>query len=217
METYHEPDQYQPPKTIDEARAAIDAAINDPDFIERALLTKGGPLTRDKFPVEVTHSPGFREADSMFGWPDFEDRGIAAPLDYSDADFLDNLYDNKSFDVNPRSLGNFTARLRAKPITQNEQAHAKLSDLWGLGPEVHRAYAVMSEVMFALHTIYNELAQTMSTPAERIAWLQQPENTDIVTVTNMVYRIMGRLVRATDRIDSEGRPLVTEAHDSLTR
>ncbi|HRF28936.1 MAG TPA: hypothetical protein PL051_04875 [Candidatus Saccharibacteria bacterium] len=215
METFYGTDQYHAPKTVDEARLTIAAALENPDLIEKAIHANGGPLTRDAFPLEVTHSTGFREADSVFGWPDIEDRDIRAPHDYSDADFIANLYDNNAYNKNPRSLGNFTARLRANPILDMRDASAKLSDLYGLSPELHRAYAVMPEVMFALNTIFNELAQFASNE-ERVAWLKLPANADIVTVTNMVYRIMGRLVRASDKRDAEGKPLVSDAHTALT-
>ncbi|HCR55702.1 TPA: hypothetical protein DIV49_01910 [Candidatus Saccharibacteria bacterium] len=215
METFYGPDQYHAPKTVDEARLAIAAALEDPDFIEKAIHANDGPLTRDTFPLEATHTAGFREADSVFGWPDLEDRGITPPHDYSDVDFVANLYDNDAHNKNPRSLGNFTARLRAKPILDMRDASAKLSDLYGICPELHRAYAVMPEVMFALNTIFNELAQLANNEA-RVAWLGLPANADIVTVTNMVYRIMGRLVRASDKRDAEGKPLVSDAHTALT-
>lgn len=148
------------------------------------------------------------DAALEFGWPGPEDAGIEPVHDYSDMQFLEELFCHRL--DKEHSLDNFILYLRTDAVESSFlPRNVSLEALMGQAPHVHRAQALMPDLMDALRVIYRQLPIGDSDYSRN--FLSQPENWPIVAATNMAYHVKGRLLKITD-FDSS----VESAHDALT-
>lgn len=198
----------RPSLSLEAARDIASEAAENPEYADYAAGE--GPLLLEEV-LQTIHDERRTKLLNVameFGWPGPEDAGIEPVHDYSDMKFLDELFCHRL--DKEQSLDNFILYLRADAIEPSLlPANVSLDALMGQAPHVHRAQALMPDLMDALRVIYRKLPFNDSHFSRE--FLTMPENWPIVTATNMVYRVKGRLVKVSD-FD----PPVTSAHDALT-
>lgn len=204
----HERYVSHPSLSFEAARDMACEAAENPGYADFAAGE--GPLlleeVLDSIPDE--RHAALLDAALEFGWPGQEDAHIEPVHDYSDMQFLDELFCHRL--DKEHSLDNFILYLRADVVDSSLlPRNVSVEALMGQAPHVHRAQALMPDMMDALRVIYRELSLGDSHFSRE--FLSLPENWPIVTATNMAYHIKGRLVKAID-FDTT----VTSAHDALT-
>lgn len=155
-----------------------------------------GPLKRDMLDEESVDAEEIDRVTAVFGWPDEVDAMLEPTKDFEPLEFAEMINDARPgsatnlarfmnyFKYSPVPFGE-DGRPERKPATQEEPYSAN--------PVLYRAYALMPDLMEALH--------------ERVVTIQdvdlQPDETpysdpELVCGLLIAYEVMGRLVKQDD-------------------
>lgn len=228
----------EPDKEFLEARNALADSCDNPIYVHYA--NNAGPLELHE--VDGTErNPQLDEVVARYGWPDEFDRVIQAPMQHSsDEEFLLLLANSVPIDLG----GNvFIQTLQAPPIGQFSDV-VRGTDVHGMMPHAHRAYAVAPDMFTNLRSVIHktieryrhfrrydlkddhvhvplcdDYSQCLDSDPLLAAYMQ-PEYQDVRKALHMAYQIMSRLIKVDDpmRIDlSPDRRVsrILNAHEAL--
>lgn len=193
-----------PREQFESARSQLEQATDNVELIEYAMGR--GPLMRVSIPSSRWNA--VQPVVGQYGWPEPQDSSIAPVLNYTDNEFIKQLFSDKTRSEDPKVLNNFRLFLRALPIKDMDEVDG-VEDVYGLMPVVHRAHALAPEFFTALRTSIRAFPLEESDFAEN--QLLQDKNADIRTAYHMGYRIMGRLLK-----EGDASTPIRDAHQALT-
>lgn len=225
----------------------LNQAINNPEYEQLARPT--ALLTEDQLPARVRQDDSYPGLIDAIGWPSSADEGTMTPR-YpfaNDDEFATALirspFETTASGERPVVLNNLIHRLHTRQslfLTPEQDAQQQptggfrspigMDDPYKVEPVVYRAMFVAPELMDGLRYLLN------NTPEGTIddfndnwtnltkAVLQSPDGPTFKRAAHLAYRLMGRLVKPTDKqtqggimfgIPPSGLPLVANIHDQL--
>ena len=167
------------------------------------ILTLGsGVLEPDEVEPDLADKDRLEEVKEKFGWPSHDtDDDFRRTKGMTLEEFRGLLSDNSE-----EGLLNFRATLGVPPI-EDFDFGAPTHTWQGMKPVLHRAYAVMPELM----TDICQALETFSLSEQR-GYLASDEATPTVEAMFVAYKVMTRLVPKSD-----GGQHDNNSHDVLTR
>lgn len=194
-----------PREQFESVRWQLEHAVQDDDLVGIASLT--GPLKLSDIPDSFRSSDVLTVA-AIYAWPDDSDTSIVPVESYEETEFIDQLFSAKNRIQDKKALNNFRLYLRATPI-EDISSVDRLEDSYGLEPVVHRANALAPELFAALRL--STRAFPLGEARYARDFLLEDDNIDIRVAYYIAYRIMGRLLKTSDR------PIpIADAHQALT-
>lgn len=238
----HPEDREDIPLHTDHYRGHVDVQYDARDLIAEALWNNTyfdyavhrGQIEIENVDSAVRSSSTFKEVVQKYGWPNaVDDNGIEPPRTYGQADEPDYDAFLKAFLSDPTvdpadDLMNFRIWLVAEPnaftlpeIVKHGQLGGK--EVYGSHPALHRLYALMPELMPAVHEIVKDSFYEGSSGSRSFKEaMSLGANSDVVKALYLIYQIAGRVLKADDRQrhadilgSNKTMPNVSDAHTEL--
>lgn len=204
-----------------QAREALREAVNNLDYMEYALHE--GPLQISQLVASARKDPEVERVIAEYGWPSLREDSIIEPVQAfsTDKEFIDSLRPDGEFGRQMLISSDFsTLLLVASPDNRAASHYITASELGKL-PVIHRAYAVAPDLFESLRVVLGEFKTRYSYPRpvddeDRIYdAIVREENGDISQAMHMAYRILGRLLKVSDRRESHLDSTATPARPIL--
>lgn len=168
-----------------------------------ALVSGSGVLELDEINDDLVDVEKLDRVLSVFGWPQHDvDDSFRETQNMEISEFRQRLSDN-TFEG---GMLNFRATLAVPPIEEFDLS-APMNTWQGMKPVLHRAYAVMPDLMNGIR----EALEVFSLSEQRL-YLASEEADSTVEAMFVAYKVMTRLVSRADAADHE-----LNSHDVLTR
>lgn len=193
----------------------LDIELTSTNVVYDVYAQGYGPLTIDQLDPEVRVTKKLADVIGIYGWPSaLTDGGIEpVPLYEGTADFTDALWARGQ----PEYLNNLPTLLRSKP---SDTYGGNSIEVYGLKPVLHRANAIAPDLFSATRAFFEK--KSSATSKELADYL----HTCPVAARQIekAYYILGRLIKVDDNnrvaeimhLPTEGRPMITSAHQHLT-
>lgn len=225
----------------------LNQAIHNPEYERLAKPTN--LLTPNQLPSDVVQDDTYTDLVDAMGWPTEAEQGTMEPRYpfVSDEEFAAALirspFETTESGERPVVLNNFIQRLATRQSTflipeedaQQQrtgrwQAPEAMFDTYKVEPVVYRTNYVAPDLMEGLRFLLNNTPEGTiddfddNWTALTKAILQGQDGPAFVRGAHLAYRLMGRLVKPTDKqnqggimfgIPPSGLPLVTNIHDQL--
>ena len=198
-------------------RYSLDAEFQS-IFIER------GPLTIGEVDPSLRQSEAFTSFVGEYGWPSNKEDGEITPVPTfeSDEHFLEAFTSGTEVDGERYFLNNFKMWIAAMPNTDRFKG---ISEMYGTNPALLRANVLVPDFMAALREAYMALPKVTYYPSDET--LQLPEAELVVGASHDAYRLLSRLLKASDtqlqadillgkRAGSNEREPITDAATTLS-